>query len=277
MNNFLKIINEIHESIKGGSRATLETEVISENFLLEKGIIQKKAEKVTFLDTKQIGENYLMLWNEKLILSLEHLEHLVLSNLELRELDLSSLKNLKKIELKSCKRDSIIYIAENNNLEELDISNLDLTIEGGPISLYAHPAQVGKVFPKDIENKCRDKDDYLVVTLHLAPPKHKSVESNDFPLKYLLRYKEAELGTILKKYWEQQPEYYTKYSSLEEARDQEKEDFAVLLEVEKRVNDNFYVSKNVNFDPNKDIVYPNLEEREFHDSRVIPECMTQKV
>jgi len=124
---------------------------------------------------------------------------------------------------------------------------------------------------------CKNKEGYLAVTLFLAPPKLKSVTSNDFPLKYLLRYKEAELGVILKLYWEQQPEYYTQYAHLEDASNHEKETFGILLEIEKRVASNFYISKNVVFDPQKDIQYPKLGEREFHDARSIPSAMTQTV
>lgn len=277
MSNFLEIINEIHNSMKVEKELLLDTSIITEDFLVGKDIIRKRDGHITYLDTELIGRYYLKLWEVRLILCLEHLEHLVLSNMELRELDLSSLKHLKTIELKSCRRDSKIYIAENENLENVIVDDLDLTIEGGPIYLYAHPQQVGKVFPEDIEDKCRNKEDYLVVTLYLAPPKHPRVASNDFPLKYLLRYKEAELADILKLYWENQPEYYTKYKSLEEASNHEKEVFGILLEVERRVEANFYISKNMPFDPKTDIKYSNLEDRVFHDARSIPASMTQVI
>ena len=83
MQDFVQIINEIHNSVKKGSRTTLPVEEITQDFLIEKGIIKKEGEHIVFLDTEQIGENYLMLWNERLILSLKNLQHLVLSNLEL--------------------------------------------------------------------------------------------------------------------------------------------------------------------------------------------------
>lgn len=278
MESFLSIINEIHESIKGGARETLAIDVITEEYLLNTGITKKTNGVVTYLDTSKIGANYLMLWNHHLILSLRNLEHLVLSNLELRELDLSTLTNLKVIELQSFNRDAILYIAENSRLQKLDISNLVLNGDNvSPIALYAHPNQVGLIFPANIESKCRDKDDYLVITLHLAPPKHRLIEANDLPLKYLQRFKEAELGIILKLYWESQPEYYTKYSSLDDAAEHEKEVFSLLLEVEKRVASEYFESKRVRFDPNTDINYPILADRDFGKGRIIPSCMFQEL
>lgn len=278
MEEFLLIFNKIHKSIKRGSRENLPVETITKEYLFEAGIIDVKSDKIIYLDTTLIAENYLMLWNERLIECLEDLEHLVLANLELRELDLSSQKQLKRIELKSCKRDAIIYIAENRNLEKLDTNNLDVNDKNScPIFLYAHPKQIGSIVSPEIEEACRDKEGYLAVTLHLAPPKHDTVVANDLPLKYLLRFKEAELGDILKQYWAHQPDYYTKYKSLEEAHNHEKEVFGILLEVEKRVGEGFYLSKNTSFDPNIDIVYPKLTERVLSGKRTIPTWMLQKV
>ncbi|MDX1652033.1 MAG: DUF4274 domain-containing protein [Brumimicrobium sp.] len=274
---FLNRMNEIHNSIKG-NRKVLPVEIISEDFLLEKGIIKKTKGKIVYLNTGLIAENYLMLWNDDLITNLVDLEELVIENLELRELDLTPLKQLKTITVKSCKRDSLIYIAENEGLMKLDIAELDLDgDEIGPIALYAHPEQVGKVFPKNIEKKCRDKDGYLAVTLYLAPPKHKSVQSNDFDFKFLSRFKEAELGNILREYWNQQPEYYTKYSSEQEVPDHEKETYYLLLEVERKVENDFYENKNISFKPEQDISYPSLSERVFENGRKIPDCMKQSI
>jgi len=100
-----------------------------------------------------------MLTNERLILCLEHLEHLVLANLKLIEIDLISLKNLRRIDLKSCKRDAIIYIAENKKLEKFDVSELEINDESTcPIFLYAHPKQMGSVVSVQIEEECKNKD-----------------------------------------------------------------------------------------------------------------------
>lgn len=278
MLKFIERLNQIHESIKNGNRERLPAEVITIDFLEENNIIKTIDEKIVFLDTELIGENYLMLWNQDLILCLEDLEQLILSNLELRELELTTLKKLKHINLKSCKRDSLLYIVENQNLEELVTSELKLNGDDVcPVSLYAHPNQVGKVFSKNIEQENKTDEGYLVVNLHLAPPKLDTVQSNDFSLKFLSRFKEAELGVILKEYWNHQPEYYTKYQSIEDAANHEIEVFSVLLEVEKKVADDFYINKNVPFDPSNDIKYPSLSEREFSEIRKIPDAMTQTV
>lgn len=262
----VKRLSERHERLPESRR--LSVEKLTMQHLVERDVIRLEAAHVVYFDTGPISA-YLRADDVHFIESLESLQTLVLDGASFERLDLAGCRELKALHLVRLERSGSINIAESPKLERVVSERLSAETES--FTLCAHPRQVGTVFPEDIEDRCRTADNYVTLTLALAPPGIPGFDTPSLPIEWLIRHPEAELADVLRGYWALQPDHFSKYATLERCPDFQRTKYRLLGQIESKVAAGDFRRGARSYDIRR--ADPYFDSRRFSDERPVPAYM----
>lgn len=152
---------------------------------------------------------------------------------------------------------------------------MDYTVSEDRISLLQE-----HFFEFSFENRKPDRAVFNTITnpveYHLIAANYNWDDGSEV-LSWIINSSLCDKGTVMMIFWRAQPDYYTRFSSIEEA-DYEAEVYTLLRNIIDNWDADFYQTSIISYDPRKDPVTPsNIDFRDLKEKWPIPKYLKEAI